>query len=189
MRISFSLPTAVWLSLWLYYDKTGSAGCSICAACFHEFGHLLALRLLGETPHSLRIGALGATIERVGTVHLTYTQEMIAAAAGPAANLLLAGTLGCLMPLFPHLLLPVQVNLSLAAFNLLPLRVLDGGQFLYAALCRRMLPERARHIQKTIAVFACIPLTAIGVILFLRGYGGQSLLLSSLFALVSVVLP
>ena len=188
-RVVFTLPTAVWLSLWMYYDKTGGAACSICAAVLHELGHLSALWLLRDTPHSFRVGLFGAAIERNNAANLTYGQEMLSAAAGPAVNLLLAGILACLLPVSRRLLPAVQVNLSLALFNLLPLRVLDGGQILYAALCRRRLPEEARKIQKTIAAGVSVPLTAIGILLWKRGVGSYSLLLSSLFAVVSVVLP
>ena len=188
-RLALSLPTAVWLSLWLYYDKTGSAACSICAAVLHECGHFAVLRLLRDPPRRLHVGLFGADMERESTVHLNYRQEILASAAGPAVNILLAGLLACLLPVAPYLLEAVRVNLSLALFNLLPLRTLDGGQIVYAALCRRYLPETARRIQKIIAAGVSVPLAAIGIWLWKRGFGSYSLLLSSLFVVVSVVLP
>ena len=189
LRITFPLPTAVWLALWLYYDKSGSAVLSICAAVLHECGHLAVLFWLHDTPQEMRVGVFGATIVRAGTSRLSYPQEILAAAAGPAVNLLLSGLLALLLPTAPALKLSVQVNLSLALFNLLPFRILDGGQMLYAALCCRLLPEDAARVQKRIAAAVWIPLTAIGAFVFRRESISYSLLLSSLFVLLSMVLP
>ena len=188
LRVTFSFPTAVWLALWLYYDKNGSAVCSICAAALHECGHIAALRLFHDPPREIRIGLFGAAIARQGAGRLSYTREMLAAAAGPGVNLLLAAVLAALATAWPRLFAAARVNLALALFNLLPLRGLDGGQILYAALCRTRLPEDAQKQCKTIAVCAAVPLTAIGFWLCRVGWSSYSLLLSSL-SVLSVVLP
>ena len=62
------------------------------AAAWHEFGHLLALRLCGGEARRLRVGMLGAVIEVRGA--MGYGQELVSALAGPLANLLAAGVDG-----------------------------------------------------------------------------------------------
>ena len=62
------------------------------AAAWHEFGHLLALRLCGGEARRLRVGMLGAVIEVRGA--MGYGQELASALAGPLANLLAAAVLG-----------------------------------------------------------------------------------------------
>ena len=62
------------------------------AAAWHEFGHLLALRLCGGEARRLRVGMLGAVIEVRGA--MGYGQELASALAGPLANLLAAAGLG-----------------------------------------------------------------------------------------------
>ena len=59
---------------------------------------------------------------------MTYRQEIICAAAGPMANLLLM--------LFPSRLFMV-CNLLVLVFNLLPIEPLDGGKILGAVTARR----------------------------------------------------
>ena len=89
------------------------------AAAWHEFGHLLALRLCGGEARRLRVGMLGAVIEVRGA--MGYGQELTSALAGPLANLLAAavlGRMGCTTA--------AGANGVLCAFNLLPVRPLDG---------------------------------------------------------------
>lgn len=194
VRWRFSLPAAVWLTLWLYYDHNGDAVYSICAAAFHECGHLLLLFALRDMPQAIRFGVYGIRIERAQTTRLSYRQELAVYAAGPAANLLLAG---CLLPFcgtLPRLYRAARVNLLLAGFNLLPFSPLDGGGILYAALCLRMPPDAAAAWQKKIAACGAVPLAAIGLIgLFCGGHGHSSLSsllsLSLIVVLVAVVLP
>ena len=105
------------------------------AAAWHEFGHLLALRLCGGEARRLRVGMLGAVIEVRGA--MGYGQELASALAGPLANLLAAailGRMGCTTA--------AGANGVLCAFNLLPVRPLDGGRALYLLLAWLAGPER-----------------------------------------------
>jgi stage IV sporulation protein FB len=191
VRWRFSLPAAVWLTLWLYYDQNGDAVYSICAAAFHECGHLLLLFALRDMPQALRFGVFGVRIERAQTTRLSYPQELAVYAAGPAANLLLAAGLLPFCGELPRLVRAVRVNLLLAGFNLLPLPPLDGGGILYTALCLRLTPSAAAAWQKKIAACGAIPLAAILFFGLLRGdqSSSSSLLVLVVVVLVAVVLP
>ena len=189
MRWQFSLAAAVWITFWLYYDHNGDAVYCICAAAFHECGHLLLLFALRDAPQRIVFGLFGVRIERAQTVHLSYIQEIAVYAAGPAANLLLAGILLPFSAKLPRLRRAVRVNLLLAGFNLLPLPPMDGGGILFAALCLRMTPAKAAAWQKKIAACSAVLPAAISVWCFACGRrDAYSLLLSLVFALV-VVLP
>ena len=182
VQFRFSLPAAVWLTFVLFFDRSGGAVYSICAAAFHECGHLCVLFLLHDKPKTVSFGAFGMRIEQQGSLTLSYGQEFLVALAGPVCNLLLGMIL-----LFSHLRMAAGINFALALFNLLPLRPMDGGQMLHALLCRKIPQERADKICKKIAVCGAFPLTAIGVWVLVRG-GNYSLLLSSLYV-VSLLLP
>lgn len=187
-RRQFSLLAAVWLTLWLYYDPNGDAVYSICAAAFHECGHLLALCALRDAPQTFHVGVFGMRIERAAATRLSYRQDLAVYAAGPAANLLLAAFLLPFCGKLPRLCRAVRVNLLLAGFNLLPLPPLDGGGILYSALCLVTTSARAAVWQKRIAACGAVPLAAFGIWSFLRGRGNYSLVLSLLYV-ASVVLP
>ena len=100
-------------------------GLVLSAALLHELGHWAVLRLWGAPVTALRISVFGAemTVDGAG---LSYGRELAAVLAGPAVNLL-AGLL------LAHLGDPAAAgaHLVLCAFNLLPVRPLDGGRALY----------------------------------------------------------
>ena len=102
----------------------------LAAACaVHEGGHLLALRWFGARPMAFHLSPLGAemTVDPIG---LSYGRELIAILAGPGANIL-CGTILALLPLPGERSWPAAgAHFVLAAFNLLPMRPLDGGRAL-----------------------------------------------------------
>lgn len=98
------------------------------AAAIHEMGHCLVLRCLGGTWGRLRLGVLGAVLEVDGK-RLSYGGELLCVLAGPGANLLCALLLAVLKQ--ERWTAVMGANLVLCAFNLLPLRPLDGGRALH----------------------------------------------------------
>lgn len=117
------------LFAWLWYqDTSGLFEQGILACGMHETAHYVALRSIGNDIKEFRLTVFGAKI--IPTSPMTYWQELIVAAAGPAVNLVLAFCLcrsGCTMSF-------VGVNLALAWFNLLPVGQLDGGRIFRCTL-------------------------------------------------------
>lgn len=98
------------------------------AAAVHEWGHWVVLRLLGAEVTGFRLSALGAVLE-TDSGRLSYGRELAAVLAGPAGNLLAALALtAAARGRWPA---AVGANLVLCAFNLLPIRPLDGGRALH----------------------------------------------------------
>ena len=109
------------LSASVYFGSLRLTGAFLLAAAIHELGHLLALRFMGAAPERLTLSACGAELTvRSG---LSFRRELLLCLAGPAANLLTGMGLSALGR-WPLLL---GASLLLCAFNLLPLRPLDGG--------------------------------------------------------------
>lgn len=107
---------ALLLGAALYYlDEQGVLLMAFCACALHELGHWLVIRALGGRVTALRITCVGAEMRLSARCPLGYWQQIAAALAGPAVNLLAArmaaglGTEGAYC--FAGL------NLALAAFN------------------------------------------------------------------------
>lgn len=102
----------------------GAFGAFLAAMVVHEFGHVLAIRLLGGSFTGFRLGFAQLTLR---TGFLSRRAELFGTAAGPALSLLCA-LLGPVAPRF------AAASLLLGLFNLLPLRPLDGGRLLHTIL-------------------------------------------------------
>lgn len=97
------------------------------SAAAHECGHAAVMRLLGIGHLRFRLRGGGAVLH--GDISSSpYLHELLAAAAGPAVNVLLA-------LLFSGNGTVCSVNVLLAAYNLLPLPGNDGAVML-CAVCR-----------------------------------------------------
>jgi Zn-dependent protease len=116
----------------------------------HEFSHAVVARMRGIPVLRVTLFAFG------GYSQLEHeperpSDELIVAAAGPLASLLVAAAVLGLRGLMPEgrdgasdvLMMLAMVNVAVAAFNLLPGLPLDGGRVLRAVLRRRRSPDSA----------------------------------------------
>lgn len=94
----------------------------------HELGHYLLLKWYRAEIRGFQINALGAVLD-ADTSGLSYGEEFLAVAAGPAANFLCASLLA--LGQKEKWNVWIGCNIVLCVFNLLPLRLLDGGRMLY----------------------------------------------------------
>ena len=126
--------TAVTVDFWfaavlvflLLFFPNGNAALCFLFCVLHELGHLAALIALESVPAEIKLGFFGMRIVTGGRL-LSTAGEIIAAAAGPAVNFLLAAVLYCMNQNEAAI-----INLGLGIFNLLPVSMLDGG---HIALC------------------------------------------------------
>lgn len=114
----------------LYYlDGQNILPWAACACFCHELGHLLAIHAMGGRVARIRLSLTGAEMALSAARPLGLGGNLVSSLAGPIANLalaLLAAGAGERWYLFAGL------NLSLAAFNLLPVAQLDGGRAVYS---------------------------------------------------------
>ena len=141
----------------------------------HEFGHILAARHFGVRTREILLLPIGgmAQVERIPE---RPREELSIALAGPAvtvatALLLILAYGGIPDPLkvfsgvTPRDLLGqlAYANLSLLAFNLLPVFPLDGGRVLRAMLASRFGHSRGTEIAATIGRAAAIIFGVVGL--------------------------
>ena len=115
---------------------------------------------------AVRISALGAEMQVAG--RMSYGGELLAAAAGPAVNLLLAAALGLLGRWWEPLYLLAGAQAVLGCFNLLPILPLDGGRMLWLALCWGTDPFLADRVAQAVSLAAAGLLAAAGAALARR---------------------
>ena len=162
-------PGAILLALVLLFHRDELLPATLLAAAVHECGHLLAAKLLGIRLRLLELDLMGARL--YPAAHLpSYRAEMLLAAAGPAASLLLL----LIPPLSPFWAAARTASLSLALFNLLPIRDFDGGRVLHALLAAG-LGRNADSVLAVTSYLSLLFLFSIAACLLLR-YGEDAAL-------------
>ena len=104
------------------------------AALCHELGHYLVLCAFGGKVEAVSVTPFGARMSVAQCPQLSYGKEMLAVAAGPAVNLLLAVILSSIGGYWELAYLSAGTHLVLGLFNLLPIRPLDGGTLLWLVI-------------------------------------------------------
>lgn len=147
----------------LYYlDGQGIFLWAGLACIIHELGHLLAIYALGGKISRMRISASGAEMTFSAARPLGAGRHCLAAIAGPASNLTaaaLAAQMGDQWLIFAGL------NLSLAAFNLLPMAQLDGGRVIYHFIALLWSPYWAGQVVDIISRVTAVLLLLLGSVL------------------------
>ena len=132
------------------------------AATMHELGHFAVLRLWGAPVGRVRIGLLGAMMEADRSA-LSYGKELSALLAGPFVNLLCAAVL---------IYAAAGAHLALGAFNLLPIRPLDGGQALELLAAWRFGPAVGEQTARIVSLL-CAALLFGGLVWLMRESRGN----------------
>lgn len=132
------------------------------AAILHELGHFIVLRLCGASVRGVKLGVLGAVME-ADRSRLSYGTELLALLAGPLTNLLCAAALTVPARTMPGIYAASGTHLALGAFNLLPIRPLDGGQALERLVAWRFGPAAGEKAAR-LAGFFCAALLCGGLV-------------------------
>lgn len=160
-------------------DREGIGCAALLAALLHECGHLLAAAALRLPHRRFRLRVQGARL-CVGGRMLSYGEEWLLAAAGPAVSLIASAVGGFFLSSSRFLLCFSVSSLLLGILNLLPVRTLDGGRMLEIPL-ERLFGLRLSRTVLTVTSFLCLFLLwALAVYFLLRVGDGLSLLCFSL---------
>ncbi len=176
------MSAAVFLAAALTFLNGIADTLSVLAAVFlHEGGHAAACRLF-RVPilffHPVTVGA----VIGYDAAGLSFPKEIAIASAGPLVNLVSAAA--CLFCRNRFFMLFAAASLSLALFNLLPLRHLDGGVILFAAVSLFRGAEPAARITRIFSVMGTFFVWMCAVAVQLRCGGNLSLLLVSVYLLL-----
>ena len=136
-RLTFSF-FAVITAMLLTCDRR-IVGISVMSSLLHECGHLVLLFAFGERPDSVIFGAFGIRIERKGVSSLCYERQAAVAMGGIVVNCALAVVFAVLYYFFVWEVFAVgfAVNILIGGLNMMPVGILDAGQFLRYILLER----------------------------------------------------
>lgn len=163
LRLSvFALPSFL-LMLWL--EGALPFAIILFSALMHEFGHLLALKILKYRVRRIDILPMGALIEVPEGI--IYRDEAIIAVSGPLTSIILSlvCTVLFLITKDVYALFGAAMNALLGLFNMLPARKLDGGK----ALCCLLLHKnkKAERICSAASIASKAVFLFIAVLCFL----------------------
>lgn len=136
------------LALMLLFAQRKIVAVCLVSSLLHECGHLLFLYLFKSMPQKVIFGAFGIRIDRTETAALSYQKEAVISIGGVLVNFVLAA-------LFLIFYLKIKseeaccgvfVNIFIAALNLIPVGMLDAGNFLRYILLMSFDEEKTQKI-------------------------------------------
>lgn len=128
LRLRMPCLTLFLLTLALLFDSTGTVRTGLCCAALHECGHIGAYAFLWHRLPLLELSPFGICLRLRGQP-MTARQELLLAAAGPLANLLVCAAVLLFMRGAGYSYGGYWFaccNLLVGGSNLLPLPGLDG---------------------------------------------------------------
>lgn len=121
------------LYLLLYFDASGFLRLGLLAAVLHELGHIAVYRILFRRWPVIEVTLTGFCM-RIRGGGMSAGRRLVLAAAGPAANGLLAAA--TVLALSRRATIRgsafLSANLLTGGFNLLPIPPLDGAQMVWS---------------------------------------------------------
>lgn len=171
VRISVWFPAIVIVML--SCDSTGMAALSLSAAVLHELGHCTAMWWYHDTPERITFGIFGIRVERRQQYTVGYRALGGIALAGPLANVC-----WCVVTAAFGWYNAAVIHAVCGGLQLLPIVSLDGGEALYAFLCRYTTEHRAERWVFLSSVVTVFPLSVLGFfVLMADGYNVTLLVL------------
>ncbi len=185
----------VELSFWFF--AVAAAFFSFCPASLipyaalpvvvHELGHIVAMALLRVKIRAVRLTAFGIELEKDKSVFRGAASETAVCLAGAAANLITAGLLYAFTFQSMRSMLMISANIAVAAFNLLPVGNLDGGEAAKILCGYFFKPGLAYTVSKIFSLLALAPLFATAIFLLLRPGRNFTLLLVCIYLLIDIM--
>ncbi len=188
VKINISFIFMAFLTLMLIIDKTGFILPVFLATAVHEAGHLAAMVVFGCQPK--KINLIPGSIQIVRDIGAKRETELLILISGPLSNLLFAALFFLLYYFFgfTFAISFSAVNVLIFAFNLLPVRGLDGGSILYELLSKITHSAKCEIILDVVSLLVGILAVFLGVSGIMMGKINLSLAVLGLYVITCVII-
>ena len=172
IEIDFWFVAVITLMLVLFPESNAAACFLMCV--LHEAGHLTAMLFTGKKAERIKLGYFGMKIVTENRF-LSPFKESIIAFSGPLVNLVLffvfygSGRTDYTI-----------INLGLAAFNLLPVTMLDGGHIISA-----FFPDSKIH--KALSLACAVILFIVGAAVAAYTKENFTIIIVALYLLIGII--
>lgn len=185
---SVSFPAVAFLSIALISDNKGTFLICLVSSFLHELGHISTLRITGVKIDSVRFN-LGDVAINADYAGLSTNAEIMVLLSGVAVNLALSIIGFVFWQIFSTAFCfnIIISNLLIAAFNLLPVRFLDGGQLILLILQKFIDSDVSERIINVLTVVFIIPVAVAGFIFVFNSSYNFSLLFVALYLICTLV--
>ena len=171
-RISLLFPAAViFLMSW---DSSGVVLLCLAASLLHELGHILMMLIVHDRTCRVTMSLFGICIEREPSCQLGYGKAAAVSLTGPIMNVICG-----LLLWYSGYHAAACLHAGLAAFNLLPVYSLDGGEALYALLCLHFPELIAMRVLRILSLSILVITATLGLMLLVGPPHNFSLLFIS----------
>ncbi len=181
IKIRIGFPFCVTALIFLSGELRYGYLCALILSLFHETGHLLAMLFYGMYPDSVVFTPTGIRINCPDRI-VSCRAECIISASGPIVNLIL-------MPVVYFIAYPLlfYINTGLFIINMIPLRSLDAGRFLYNLILHFKDEFQAERIMNIIETVVCVFIIAVLIISLVNGIVNPSFILFSVMVVITTV--
>jgi membrane-associated protease RseP (regulator of RpoE activity) len=185
--ISFSFWFFAVLSVFLVLGREVLAVYMILPIAIHECGHLIAMVVCRVGIEGIAFTAFSVDIKRSGAATGSYGRDIFVCLGGVIANVITAVCFYFFTFQSMRVMFFIAVNIAIAAFNIMPVGNLDGGQILRLVLERFGNPATAYRISRVFSFVILIPIFALAIFLMMRDFANISLLLACIYLACVVV--
>jgi len=154
-KIRIALPTLIFFTGLFISDISLFSLIPFFASLFHELGHIAAMSVCGEKISNITILPFGIDIKRTSNF-LSYKNDIFINSAGIITNLILC-LLAIRFPKTKESLFFIQSNILLICINILPIRILDGGQITEKTLLLFLSPDKTDRIMNFLSFGDFVP--------------------------------
>lgn len=147
----------------------------------HEMGHIIPMLIFGIKPDSISLDISGIKISK-REISLSFTEECIVAICGPFMNLVFM-----LIFASDKDSLVFMINSGLFLINILPVKSLDGGRFIFYLVSRFKNETAAMKVIFLLEVVTILFVAVLLVVLFYVNNVNSSIVMFSVILVVMII--